>query len=539
MNKKFHQLEPQEALDSMMWTPFLVPVLEASSSVIAEFLAQNKKTTLKGKFNGLKISTHKQKSSKISVQDSTLKEKDCFPYWNESSKEISSQLWLPTKTVLQDSVLTSLNLSLNKMVEKSWFSTQIWENLNKQNLQKIYLPFCTTSVAECMDKEAPIIKAKKIRIYPNSSQKNLFRQWFGTSRKTYNDTVNHLNLPKEQREKHWMGAAKIILNSLPDWAKSIPYQVKKIAVEDAYKAFSNGCKKAKSSGQPFQLKYRTRKDTKQSCFIPSSALKIDGELFSIYPTIVGRLKVSENLPLEFKDSRLICEHGRWFIMVPYKVLPQSIQASDNQISLDKIIALDPGVRTFLTGFSENSVFKIGQSDFSRIARLCSHMDKLISKISKAKNNHKQRLKKALSRMKHKVWDLVDELHFQSINYLLKTYDVILLPNFETSEMVVKSNRKIQSKTVRSMLTYSFFQFSQRLETKAKELGKFVFRGSEAYTSKTASWTGEIKNISSAKTIKSNNIVMDRDINGARGIFLRALGDSPWLGLPKLAVVNFI
>ena len=86
-----------------------------------------------------------------------------------------------------------------------------------------------------------------------------------------------------------------------------------------------------------------------------------------------------------------------------------------------------------------------------------------------------------------------------------------------------------------MFITSFFQFSQRLESKAKELGKKVYRGSEAYTSKTASWTGEIKNISSAKTIKSNNIVMDRDINGARGIFLRALGDSPWIGLSNLAV----
>jgi len=445
-----------------------------------------------------------------------------LPYWSNHIEEVSKALWIPHKQLLS-------NIGSINSCNDSWFSLQSWNNPSfPTKLQLSSLPQLDNN---------PIIKAKKIRIYPNAHQKNLFRQWLGTSRKVYNDTVNHLNLPKEQREKHWMGAAKIILNSLPDWAKHIPYQVKKIAVEDAYKAFSNGCKKAKSTGNPFQLKYRTRKDTKQSCFIPSSALKPDGELFNIYPTIVGKLKVSESLPYEFKDSRLIFEHGRWFIMVPYKVLPQSIQANDNQISLDKIVALDPGVRTFLTGFSDNNVFKIGEQDFSRIARLASHMDKLISKISKAKGNSKQKMKKALGRMKHKVWDLIDELHFQSINYLLKDYNVILLPNFETSEMVVKSSRKIRSKTVRSMLTYSFFQFSQRLETKAKELGKYVYRGSEAYTSKTASWTGEVKNISSAKTIKSNNIVMDRDINGARGIFLRALGDSPWTGLSSLAVGN--
>ena len=42
--------------------------------------------------------------------------------------------------------------------------------------------------------------------------------------------------------------------------------------------------------------------------------------------------------------------------------------------------------------------------------------------------------------------------------------------------------------------------------------------SEAYTSKTDSRSGEIVNVGDAKTING----LDRDVNGARGIFLRAL-----------------
>lgn len=316
-----------------------------------------------------------------------------------------------------------------------------------------------------------------------------------------------------------MGAAKIILNELPDWAKETPYQIKKIVVEDAYLGFSNNCKKAKKTGQPFKLSYRSRKDTKQSCYIPKSALLEKG----IYPRIAGVLKMSETAPDNFKDLRLICENGRWFINVPHK---SKIQPIENQ---NKVVALDPGIRTFLTGFSQNNLFKIGQQDFSRIVKLSRHCDKLISEMSKARAKQKYRMKKALNRIKWKIWDLVDELHFKSINFLLNNYDTILLPTFETSEMVVKSNRKIKSKTVRSMLTFAFYRFSQRLEYKAKQLGKEIVRVSEAYTSKTASWTGEVKeNLGSAKYIKSNGVKMDRDINGARGIFLRALGDSPSL-----------
>ncbi len=55
---------------------------------------------------------------------------------------------------------------------------------------------------------------------------------------------------------------------------------------------------------------------------------------------------------------------------------------------------------------------------------------------------------------------------------------------------------------------------------------YALDADEAYTSKTASWTGEMKNIGGAKFITSGGITVERDINGARGIFLRALTDRP-------------
>jgi len=148
-------------------------------------------------------------------------------------------------------------------------------------------------------------------------------------------------------------------------------------------------------------------------------------------------------------------------------------------------------------------------------------------MTKVNHAKRSRMKKALQRMKHKIWDLIDELHFKSINFLMKSFDCVVFPTFNSSEMVTKATRKIRSKTVRAILTFAFFRFSQRLEHKAKALGKTVIRISEAYTSKTASWTGEVKEkLGSSKFITSSGEKMDRDINGARGIFLRALGDTP-------------
>ena len=110
------------------------------------------------------------------------------------------------------------------------------------------------------------------------------------------------------------------------------------------------------------------------------------------------------------------------------------------------------------------------------------------------------------------------------------FDIILLPTFETSEMVLRGARKLRSKSVRSMLTYAHYRFQQFLRWKCWQTGKALLLVNEAYTSKTCSWSGEIiANLGGRKVIAgSDGIRVDRDTNGARGIFLRALGDTPAL-----------
>ncbi len=63
-----------------------------------------------------------------------------------------------------------------------------------------------------------------------------------------------------------------------------------------------------------------------------------------------------------------------------------------------------------------------------------------------------------------------------------------------------------------------------LKHKALEYGVRVIDVCEAYTSKTVSWTGEIiTNLGGSKVIKSSKgHRMDRDLNGARGIFIKSV-----------------
>ena len=306
------------------------------------------------------------------------------------------------------------------------------------------------------------------------------------------------------------------------WLGDIPYQIKKMAVCDAFDALTSNLAKTKKTAKPFELKFRSRKNPTQSIFIPKSAVKDKG----IYVRLMKQMRMAEHLPEDIKDCRLIKENNQWFLKVPYTT---KISFTESQ---GKTIALDQGLRTFLTGFSEDEVFQIGDKCLSRITRLCLSAGKIISKMKllpKQKRRSKKvcKYRKALMRIKSKINNLIDELHFKSINYIVNTYDIILLPNFNVSDMVSKTKRKIQSKSVRSMMGLRFHQFAQRLIAKAEVLGKQVIRMSEAYTSKVVSWTGEVNNkLGSAKKVSANGLTMNRDINGARGIFLKALVDSP-------------
>ena len=504
--------------DSTMSSPTNVVQLELPLFATAASVQLSSETTSPDRLNLCNSSIRTPKSSKTSEADSTLSAKDCKPYWSDSCAAISSRLLLPVVTDCAGSDLNYSSLWLNKTVEKSWFLTEKF-TVQKPNLQPIFLPSFMSSLAECTASEVTARKSKKIRLFLNPEQKALLKQWFGVSRFVYNTTIKYLQEP--DTKANWMAIKTGILNSLPEWAKSVPFQIKSIAIKDACLAVKAAKKGFKKDGQIRKCKFRSRKDTKQSIFVPKTAIKSCG----IYHSMLGQCQLKEVLPAEFSDGRLTLAYGEYYLVVSEQVQPAQ---ADNQ---GRLVALDPGVRTFMTFFSEKSFGWLGNDSNLHIQKLCFRLDRLVSRISKSPSSSKRRLKKAASRLRCKIKNLVKELHHKTARFLVDNFDVILLPTFETSQMVSKSRRKLRNKSVRQMLTLSHYEFNTFLKWKAWEQSKKVIDCNEAYTSRTVSWTGEIvNNLGGARTMKSlsTGLKMNRDLNGARGIFLRALVDTPWL-----------
>ena len=498
--------------------PIWEQVLKAPLFAIASSPVISNETTLTDKLPICSLSIQKPKSSKTSVQDSTLKEKDCVPYWTDLCAQISSRLLLPVAGDSQDLDESLFSTFSSKTVAASWFKTKLY-TAQAQSLPKIFSASSTSSLVGCRTGESTAKKSRKIRIYPSPEQRKILKKWFGVTRFVYNETIEYLRKP--ETKANWKAIKTGILNSLPSWCKEVPYQIKSIAIKDACKAVSNAKKKFKNGGGLSRMRFRSRKNLIQSCYIPKSAVKDKG----IYHTRLGGIRYKEALPENFGDCRLVLAYNDYYLTVPREE-PRTI--TENQ---GRVVALDPGIRTFMTFFSESSFGELGKGANLKIQRLCFRLDKLISRISQAKCRQKKRMRLAANRIRGKIKNLVDELHKKTARFLVDNFDIILLPTFETSQMALRAQRRIKAKSVRQMLTLSHYKFKTFLKHKAFEMGKVVIDVNEAYTSKTVSWTGEIvPNLGGAKIIKSKltGEKMPRDWNGARGIFLRALVDTPSL-----------
>ena len=164
-----------------------------------------------------------------------------------------------------------------------------------------------------------------------------------------------------------------------------------------------------------------------------------------------------------------------------------------------------------------------------IPLIANSLDKTghLSKASKSSRKQKRRMHEAANRLRIRIRNLVDECHKQVANYLTSQYKVILLPTFETSQMVVKSKRKLHTKTARQMLTWGHYRFECHLKQAAKKRGVVVIDVNESYTSKTCTKCGyKHDKLGGSKTFKCPNCghVHDRDWGGARNIMIRALRD---------------
>ncbi len=271
-------------------------------------------------------------------------------------------------------------------------------------------------------KKPEAAKSYKFRIYPKPAQHIKLKQWLGIVRWTYNSCVAYINqwkpryLTKDNLRVLFVGAEtafdeemlkKVIPEdkvakqmALKPYILAVPADIRDSAISDIIKAFKLEKKKCEEQGKPLpNFKFRKLKDKHASFVMPNKHWKRKkGEYAQVLSKAALDLKDQKRseknkqwnqFPEDLVyDSRLVkTKDHKYYLCVPK---PLEIQRESQALikehifgSNTQVIAIDPGTRTFSTGYDlSKGIFEWGVNDKRRFIRLCKYLDDLKSRMAK-------------------------------------------------------------------------------------------------------------------------------------------------------------
>lgn len=476
------------------------------------------------------------------------------PFWNEDSLTASHVLWLPTSDgCVSRTGWQSSGSSFQRLGQNAWFSAEIYGQDPNQpmpdsrfrelytevrpNNKTVKVRKIVTKVKKAAAdpgaislKKPPAARCHTIRLYPTSEQKDILRKWMGAVRWTYNQCVQLVCVERKvSNNLKELRAALVNLDSpavvANPWLKDTPYDIRDEGVRDFVKAVEIN----KMKGERFRMQFRSRKDPSDTMVLHAKHWRGNSMIFNHWRGT--ELKSAEPIPSSLGyDSRIQrLRTGQYYMRIPMarSVWGENQAPAISQPSAQHSCAIDPGVRTFITCYDPfgQQIVEFGRRDMARIFRLAHTSDDLISRMTRAKARKRYTYRRAMLRNNQKIRFLVKDLHRKTAKFLCENYMNIMIPVFETQKMVSRKHaRKIHSKTARSMITWSHYQFRQHLDHKASEYsGRNILSVTEEYTSKTCSACGHLhQTLGGNKTFRcpSCSYKTDRDWNGARNIYLK-------------------
>jgi len=386
--------------------------------------------------------------------------------------------------------------------------------------------------------------SKKITIYPTEKQKKIIHKWFYECIKVYNKCVELYEKDKKYFDLGYMKRKIDIFKILYDGKKPAPYDM----LTDEVRIFCSNLKSAETNLsnnhiRKFNLNKKEYKRKNYSIFIPKTTIKND----SIYKSHLGKVEGMKNVKniKTINDCRLIYikDKNRYELIITTNT---NIKNINNR---EKVVALDPGEKIFMSYFGEKTFGMIGENMRTKILEQEKEIRRLQRIFNKGQNKkgkklkNKKKIQKKIRRKYNKINDIVKELHNKTALFLCKNYEKVLIPEFETQKMVKnkiikKENisreelkeklkeytkeRRLDGRVKFCLNMLSHYRFRQHLINKSNEYGCKIYIVTEEYTSKTCTKCGHISEIykNRIKDCEKCKYKINRDINGARNILLK-------------------
>jgi transposase len=205
-----------------------------------------------------------------------------------------------------------------------------------------------------------------------------------------------------------------------------------------------------------------------------------------------------------------CLNNRFTMFIPELVNEQ--QENDDR---NESIALDGGVRVFMTGYAKEHILEVEKKLTIKIGNCLKKIDKMNA------SNKKEYIKRKYEKKKYqKISNLIDDMHWKTIHYLTENYKTILIGNMSTKSIV--QSVKLNKKTKRVAMLMKLYVFKERLKYKCWIKNCNFKHINERNTTQMCSICGNIKkDVGSSKIYKCDNcnVIIGRDINASKNIFM--------------------
>lgn len=371
-----------------------------------------------------------------------------------------------------------------------------------------------------------IIRALKMRIYPNDEQKVKIDKTLGTCRFVYNHMLARNQKMYERREEHlsyneMQNLLPVMKNYLP-WMKEADSQALKHACRQLNTAYDRFFKK--KSGFPKFHSKRMNRQAYTTTF--KTGIAYDSENREVKLPCLGWMRCSDNRILsnpDFKYATVSRQNRKYYVSITY-----SIEKTVHPVAVSESQAL--GLDYKSDGlYVDNNGNMAGVPKWFRDsqAKLKKEQRKLRNKVGSQKGETKSR---GYLKQLQKVRNLHEHIANQRLDYLQKEstrladqYDAILIEDLDMKAIANKGfgNGK-------ATFDNGWGMFTTMLDYKMTERGKRLQKIDRWYpSSQTCNVCGcvneDVKNLNIRKwTCPHCGAEHDRDINAALNIKLEGL-----------------
>ena len=316
-----------------------------------------------------------------------------------------------------------------------------------------------------------MLKSIKIRIYPNTVQKEFISKQLGCCRLIYNKLLNYKRTQYEQNKQ------KISLSQLGKYLTNLKKHDEYLflndvhtmclqqSIQDLIKAYDNFFKLHR--GYP---KFKSKKDSKQTCRFTNSMFKfnkkkINGNRITLIKqlkNILFRCSKRDEIYLNHNEkyihsvtlTKTSTEKYYLSILIDYNI--------NQKENIDSAIGLDLGIKDFIVDSNGNRYEN--KHFYKNKEQKLKKLNKQLSKKQKGSNN-RNKLRIKLSKVHEKIKNQRNTYLHQITSKLVNENQVICIENLNVKGML--QNHKL-SKSIQEL---SLYEFRRQLEYKCKWYGR--------------------------------------------------------------------